>query len=277
MAGKIFINYRRNDDAGYTQALYQLLQREFGSADLFMDVEGSIRPGDDFVEVLNTQVGACDVMLAIIGPRWRQLLADRVSDPVDFVAIEIRAAFDMGKRVIPVLVGGASMPRAEDLPEAIQLLARRHAVHLRHDRFNTDCQDLVTELKDQFAAAETERAGREAAERAAAEAEQLKQQAEETARIAAQIAAAEEIRKAEELANWDLMKDRDRPQELRDHIARFRNGVTTRYARARLEELVWDGIAFPTTVETIPIPLVPAQLRAISAPTRSWCRDAARQ
>jgi len=36
MAGKIFINY------GYTQALYQRLEDEFGSADLFMDVEGSI-------------------------------------------------------------------------------------------------------------------------------------------------------------------------------------------------------------------------------------------
>jgi hypothetical protein len=36
-----------------------------------MDVEGSIKPGDDFVEVLSAQLGACDAMLAIIGPRWR--------------------------------------------------------------------------------------------------------------------------------------------------------------------------------------------------------------
>jgi hypothetical protein len=63
MSGKIFINYRREDDSGYTQALFQELEDEFASADLFMDVEGSIKPGEDFVEVLSAQVGACDVML----------------------------------------------------------------------------------------------------------------------------------------------------------------------------------------------------------------------
>jgi len=102
MAGKIFINYRRDDDPCYTQALYQRLEDEFGSTDLFMDIEGSIKPGDDFVEVLSTQVGACDVMLAIIGPRWRELLADRVSDPADFVKIELKTAFAMGAPGTPV-------------------------------------------------------------------------------------------------------------------------------------------------------------------------------
>ena len=70
MAGKIFINYRRADDAGFTQALYYRLENEFASGDLFMDVEGYIRPGDDFVRVLNDQVAASDVFLVVIGPRW---------------------------------------------------------------------------------------------------------------------------------------------------------------------------------------------------------------
>ncbi len=58
MAGKIFINYRRGDNAGFTQALYLRLEDEFSAADLFMDVQGHIKPGDDFVEVLNAQVAA---------------------------------------------------------------------------------------------------------------------------------------------------------------------------------------------------------------------------
>src|SRR5262245_2225251 len=64
MTGKIFINYRRGDDPGYTQALYERLEVEFTSANLFMDVEGHIKPGDDFVLVLNEQVAAADVLLA---------------------------------------------------------------------------------------------------------------------------------------------------------------------------------------------------------------------
>ena len=66
------------------------------------------------------------MLLAVIGPRWSDLLTARAADPDDFVAIEIRAALDKGKRVIPILVGGTSMLRAEALPEAIHALARRN-------------------------------------------------------------------------------------------------------------------------------------------------------
>jgi hypothetical protein len=58
MTGKVFINYRRGDDAGFTQALYLRLESKFTADDLFMDVEGYIKPGNDFVEVLNNP-GRC--------------------------------------------------------------------------------------------------------------------------------------------------------------------------------------------------------------------------
>jgi TIR domain len=164
MAGKIFINYRRADDAGFTQALYLHLESEFGSGDLFMDVEGYIKPGDDFFEVINSQISSCDVVLAVIGPRWTELLTARVGDPDDFVAIEIKAAFNQGKRVIPALVGGASMPRADSLPDAIRPLARRNAVDLRPESFKVDCRRLVAALKKSLTAAGQERAARTQAE-----------------------------------------------------------------------------------------------------------------
>jgi molybdopterin biosynthesis enzyme len=68
------------------------------------------------------------VFLAVIGTRWVELLDEYRED--DFVVIEIKAALDQRKRVIPVLVGGASMPQADRLPEAIRPLARRNAVGL---------------------------------------------------------------------------------------------------------------------------------------------------
>ena len=42
--------------------------------------------------------------------------------------IEIEAALGRGVRVIPVLVDGAGMPRAEDLPESLKKLARRRGI-----------------------------------------------------------------------------------------------------------------------------------------------------
>src|SRR5215469_907201 len=154
MVGKIFINYRRGDDPGFTQALYQRLEDEFAAGNLFMDVEGHIKPGDDFVEVLNSQVAEADVVLTVIGPRWAELMTARARDPDDFVVIEIKAALDQGKRVVPVLVGGASIPRADTLPEPIRALVRRNALGLRPERFRADCQGLVAALKESLAATE---------------------------------------------------------------------------------------------------------------------------
>jgi hypothetical protein len=261
MPGKIFINYRRDDGSGFAQALYQRLEEEFPSGDLFMDVEGPIKPGDDFVEVLSAQVAQCDAMLAVISPRWAVLMDARAGSIDDFVTIEIRAALEQGKRVIPVLVGGAAMPASETLPEPIRALARRNAVRLAPERFKADCQSLVGALKEQLAAAEQERAARTEAERAAAEEERLKREAEEAARIAAAEERAraqalaglgpEEIRKAEELANWDFVKDRGDAQLLRDHLARFPAGGTALYARTRIEELSWAGLRLSTDMVSL--------------------------
>ena len=147
MAGRIFINYRRGDDPGFTHALYARLESEFTRQRIFMDVEGEIRPGDDFVEVLSNQVRKSDVVLVVIGPRWLETLAKRSADQDDFVQIEIKAALAQNKRVIPVLVGGASMPDGAALPEAIRTLGRRNAVELRPNRFTPDAEDLCRSLR----------------------------------------------------------------------------------------------------------------------------------
>ena len=39
MTGNIFINYRRGDDPGFTQALYSRLEQAFPPQRLFMDVD----------------------------------------------------------------------------------------------------------------------------------------------------------------------------------------------------------------------------------------------
>jgi hypothetical protein len=211
MAGKIFISYRRDDDPGFAQLLHKSLAEQFPAADLFMDIEGHIKPGDDFVQVIDSQVAATDVLLVVIGPHWSKLLTARADDPDDFVAIEIKSALENNKRVIPVLVGGAAMPPANALPEAIRPLARRNAVGLRPERFNVDCQGLITALREQFAAV------------AAAEAVHL-----------------EEVQRMEELESWNKLGDD--VQALRDHLARFPGGETERYALANLDRAVWMAI-----------------------------------
>jgi hypothetical protein len=150
MTGKIFINYRRGDDPGYTGRLFDRLQDAFAPEQLFLDVD-NIAPGLDFVRVLDERVAECDVVLAVIGKGWLDARdakgARRLEDPDDFVRIEIASALGQDKRVIPVLVGDAPMPRPDELPEALRPLARRNAVRLTHERFRTDMQGLIKALQ----------------------------------------------------------------------------------------------------------------------------------
>jgi hypothetical protein len=150
MSGNIFINYRRGDEPGFTQALVGRLEQVFPAERLFIDVD-HIPPGEDFVRVLEAQVAQCDVLLAVIGKGWLDA-ADggghrRLDDPNDFVRVEIESALKLGKRVIPVLVNDAHMPRADQMPEALRPLATRNAVRLTHERFRADVQGLVGALQ----------------------------------------------------------------------------------------------------------------------------------
>lgn len=69
MPGTVFINYRRDDDPGFTGRLYDWLERDLGTKQIFMDVD-SIEPGLEFKLVIDAMVAGCDVLLAVIGPRW---------------------------------------------------------------------------------------------------------------------------------------------------------------------------------------------------------------
>ena len=66
---RIFISYRRADASWPARWLADRLAGQFGAGVVFQDVD-SIRPGDDFAAAIETAVGACSVLLAVIGPRW---------------------------------------------------------------------------------------------------------------------------------------------------------------------------------------------------------------
>lgn len=150
MTGKIFINYRRDDSIGMAGRLHDRLAQTFGRNNLFMDVD-HIPVGVDFVAHLNNQLAACGAMLTIIGPNWLtakdEIGQRRVDNPEDFVAIEIGAALARNIPVVPVLVDGARMPKASELPDALKSLARRQAAEIRHASFGRDANSLIARMR----------------------------------------------------------------------------------------------------------------------------------
>jgi ABC-type amino acid transport substrate-binding protein len=147
--GRIFISYRRGETAYSAGWLYDRLANRFGDSQVFKDVD-SIQLGDDFVEVITSAVGSCDVLLALIGEEWLTITDEhgrrRLDDPEDFVRLEIEAALTRKVRVIPILVDGARMPRTDELPDSLARLVRRQALELSPARFDFDLGRLLKVL-----------------------------------------------------------------------------------------------------------------------------------
>ena len=149
MRGGVFISYRRDDAAGFAGRIYDRLANTLGRESAFIDVD-NIPAGLDFVDVLSERVGRCDALIAVIGRNWLAS-ADRdncrrLDYPNDFVRIEIAAALERNVPVIPVLVDGAAMPQAHDLPDPLKKLARRQGIEISHNRFDSDAERLTEAL-----------------------------------------------------------------------------------------------------------------------------------
>lgn len=149
LAHSVFISYRREDSAGFTRAVYDRLCDEFTEEQLFMDVD-AIAPGVDFVDAIDAAIAQCDALVAIIGKQWLSIEGangPRLSDPDDYVRVEISTALRRGIRVIPLLVNDAGMPTADQLPDNLKSLARRNAMQISTTRFAADVEFLVATLK----------------------------------------------------------------------------------------------------------------------------------
>jgi hypothetical protein len=126
ISGSVFISYRRQDSAGYAGRLFDRLSNHLKQVKIFMDID-TIELGVDFVQEIEEAVSSCDVLLAVIGPTWLTVTnvngQPRLSDPNDFVRIEVQTALQRNIRVIPILVNGASMPAEKDLPQELASLS----------------------------------------------------------------------------------------------------------------------------------------------------------
>jgi predicted ATPase len=147
---RVFINYRRDDAAGDAGRLYDALTARFGRGSVFMDVD-TIQPGADFAEVINQAVESCDVLVTVIGKSWLGL-ADanggrRLDNPKDLVRLEIQSALKRKILLVPALVQGAQMPRADQLPDALASLAGRNAFEISYARWQYDVERLITSLE----------------------------------------------------------------------------------------------------------------------------------
>jgi hypothetical protein len=157
---RVFLSYRRADSAAYAGRLFDALSVPERRLDVFRDVN-TIKYGENFVAAVEAAVDGCDVAIALIGPSWLGTIVERLDSDADYVRLELEAALGKeGIHILPVLVGGAVMPRAEDLPPSLQPLTRINAIPLADDpRWHGDVQSLADVLEEMRRAKFGESAG----------------------------------------------------------------------------------------------------------------------
>jgi serine/threonine protein kinase/N-acetylneuraminic acid mutarotase len=149
-APKLFISYRREETPSHAGRLYDAMAARFGERNVFMDIE--LEPGIDFIDRIAEVLSACHVFLVVVGPTWATLSnggsRPRISDREDYVRLEVETALRRRDvRVIPLLVAGARMPHAEELPEELRALTRRNALELSDMRWRYDVGRLMGTLE----------------------------------------------------------------------------------------------------------------------------------
>lgn len=134
----VFLSYRREDTIETVGRMYSWLTSRLSEEEVFFDVR-SIPPGANYRERMNQALVEADFVLVIMGKAWnaiRQLdgtIRRRLEEPDDAVRHEIELAIENDKMIIPVLTQGVSMPRADELPDSIRLLALVNAIPVRPD------------------------------------------------------------------------------------------------------------------------------------------------
>ncbi len=135
-----------------TGRIYDRLVQRYSREQIFKDVD-SIPLGVDFREHLGNVVGRCSLLLAVIGPQWTAAAGPngrRLDDKADFVRIEIEAALARNIPVIPLLVGGASLPAESELPASLGAITYRNGIPVRPDPdFHRDMDRLIAGMEQQ--------------------------------------------------------------------------------------------------------------------------------
>jgi hypothetical protein len=132
----VFISYRKEDTRPWAISLRDHLARALGERQVFLDVD-SMDAGQWRMQIERALDG-CAVVVVLIGPRWTTASdangRKRLFLPDDVHRLEVATALKRGITIIPVLVDGARLPSAGELPEDVRGLLECHVSEIADTR-----------------------------------------------------------------------------------------------------------------------------------------------
>jgi hypothetical protein len=150
MSTRIFVSYRREDAEDIAGRIRDRLVQVFHKENVFFDIH--IKGGDDFDREIDRHIDLSQVLVAIIGPKWLEIIKQREnneSKKKDWVRYEIAQALEKDVRVIPVRVLGAELPAEGDLPMELKRLCKKQAIEvISGEHFDSCCDRLIRQLEE---------------------------------------------------------------------------------------------------------------------------------
>lgn len=143
---RIFVSYRPSDSLMTAQHVYERLKATFGPDNVFKTIK-EIPLGRDLQAVIMKSVRQSDIVLIIMGQSWLSIGDSkgqrRIDYPDDPARIELETAISQNMMIVPVLINGATMPTAGELPESVRALAG-----ITPHTLPDDSEDSLDELVD---------------------------------------------------------------------------------------------------------------------------------
>ncbi len=128
----IVVSHRVEDEPYGAAQLIETLTQHFGPEEVGY-APAELPPTEQMAQMLRYDVRSARLVLAVIGPRWLNARDPgtgrrRITEPTDWVRVQLAEAFRCGVQVIPVLLREAALPPARDLPDDISVLVWRTAL-----------------------------------------------------------------------------------------------------------------------------------------------------
>ncbi|MCI0710540.1 MAG: SUMF1/EgtB/PvdO family nonheme iron enzyme [Chloroflexi bacterium] len=142
---KIFINYRRADNAVFVELIRTWFMHRYGRENVFMDFD-SIPPFARFEDFIRQKISESDAVVSIIGPQWLDLLQEKAREgKPDYVRIELEEALKHHKVIAPLCIQDGKVPPEEHIPENLRPIFERNVPNLKSGR---DIIDNIYRIMD---------------------------------------------------------------------------------------------------------------------------------
>ncbi len=143
---RIFLSYRRAGASKSAERLEGSLLVHFPRTHVFRDQTAMVA-GERFTDRLREEIDGAHLFLWMIDPSFGSPEGlRRLHEVNDFVRRELARAQSRHVPIVPILVEGASMLRAADLPRPLDALASIHAWPLRIEQWDADLGRLEVNL-----------------------------------------------------------------------------------------------------------------------------------